>query len=109
MVRWGLLILCMMVASLTATGAVHAREFPSPTTVECSGYVHSDGDSDQSQGDSDRAVPHHHGGCHGSVSLVPLRLAEPVVFFQPAEARNLSDTTGAARWSPGPDLRPPIA
>ncbi|OYX96368.1 MAG: hypothetical protein B7X90_11795 [Novosphingobium sp. 17-62-19] len=114
MVRWGFLMLCIIVTSLTAAAAVHANEFPnattiSATTLECSGYVHSEGDRDQSQGDADKAVPHHHGGCHGAASLISPRAHVPVLLDLRTEPTGYVDSTALGRWSPGPDLRPPIA
>lgn len=114
MVRWGFLMLCTIVASLTATAAVHAGEFSSSfttsaTTIECSGYVHSDGDQDQSQGDADGSLPHHHGGCHGVASLVSARSIVPILFDLRSAPAVFVDSTALGRWSPGPDLRPPIA
>ncbi|TVV74353.1 hypothetical protein [Sphingomonas solaris] len=67
---WSLLLV-MIASSLVVTATVHAREIPGPVTIECSGAVHSDGDADQSQGDADKAMPHHHGTCHGQSLNVP--------------------------------------
>ncbi|WP_294322324.1 hypothetical protein [uncultured Sphingomonas sp.] len=65
------LFLMLMVSSLVMTAAIHAREIPGPVTIECSGAVHNEGDADQSQGDMDQALPHHHGTCHGSSLDLP--------------------------------------
>ncbi|MHA3793464.1 hypothetical protein [Sphingomonas sp. YL-JM2C] len=73
--RFWLLFLCLIATSLVATTTTHAREWISETTIECSGAVHSDGDADQSQGDSDKAMPHHHGSCHGPAAPVPASMA----------------------------------
>lgn len=67
---WSLLLV-VIASSLVVTATVHAREIPGSITIECSGTVHSDGDTDQSQGDSDKAMPHHHGTCHGQSLNVP--------------------------------------
>lgn len=67
---WSLLLI-MIASSLVMTATVHAREIPGSVTIECSGTVHSDGDADQSQGDADKAMPHHHGTCHGQSLNVP--------------------------------------
>jgi hypothetical protein len=53
MFRWSFMVLCMIVTALTVTAAVHAHEVSGAPALECSGYVHSDGDRDQTQGDSD--------------------------------------------------------
>ncbi len=65
------LFLILIASSLVVTAAIHAREIPGPVTIECSGTVHSEGDADQSQGDMDQAIPHHHGTCHGSSLDMP--------------------------------------
>ena len=65
------LFLVLIALSLVMTATVHAREIPGPAMLECSGTVHSEGNADQSQGDADKAIPHHHGTCHGSSLDVP--------------------------------------
>lgn len=105
---WSLLLV-MIASSLVMTATVHAREIPGPVTIECSGTVHSDGDGDQSPGDADKAMPHHHGSCHGQTLDVPATGA-------------LSSSTHADRLRPfpapasatashlvDPALRPPAA
>ena len=67
---WSLLFV-MIASSLVVTGTVHAQERPGAVAIECNGAVHSEGDADQSQGDSDKAVPHHHGTCHGPSLNLP--------------------------------------
>lgn len=114
MFRWSFLLLCMLVVSLTTVATVHANEVPNPTlsanqtSIECSGQVHSEGDGDQSQGDSDKAVPHHH-GCHGGASFLPARAAEATAFAIVTESLMTVEEAAPGRWSVGPDLRPPIA
>lgn len=105
---WSLLLV-MIASSLVMTATVHAREVPGPVTIECSGTVHSDGDADQSQGDADKAMPHHHGTCHGQSLNIPAT----------DEAASVTLATGlvpfAATDSPmashlvDPALRPPTA
>jgi len=108
MVRWGFILLWMIVASLTAASVVHANETAPSSIIECSGYVHSDGDADQSQGDADKAIPHHHGSCHGAASLLP-RAIVPILFDIKAAPKSAAMSKALGRWTPGPDLRPPIA
>ncbi|QGP78651.1 hypothetical protein [Sphingobium sp. CAP-1] len=103
------MLFCLVVTALTTSGTVHAREISGPPTIECSGYVHSDGDRDETQGDSDEAVPHHHGTCHGAVSLLPGKIAAPRLFDLSSEPKWVAVTSALGPWSPGPDLRPPIA
>lgn len=64
-------LLIMLASSFVVTATVHARENPLKPGIECSGYVHADGDADQSKGDSDKALPHHHGACHGMAVDLP--------------------------------------
>lgn len=114
MFRWSFLLLCLLVASLTTVATVHANEVPNPTlsaaqtSIECSGKVHSEGDADQSQGNSDKGVPHHH-GCHGAASFLPARAAEATIFAIVTEALMSVEEAAPGRWTVGPDLRPPIA
>jgi hypothetical protein len=105
---WSLLLV-MIASSLVMTATVHAQEMPGIVTIECSGAVHSEGDADQSQGDSDKAVPHHHGTCHGPSLNVPATDGLPAVAravgMRPFTA---SDTAIASRLV-DPALRPPTA
>ncbi|BBF68005.1 hypothetical protein SBA_ch1_02050 [Sphingomonas bisphenolicum] len=98
----------MIVASLMAASVVHANETISASAIECSGYVHDDGDSNPSPGDADKAVPHHHGGCHSAASLLPRTIA-PIFFDIQAAPKTAATSRAFGRWAPGPDLRPPIA
>jgi len=108
MVHRGFLLLCLIVGSLVATSVVHAREVPNLPTLACSGVVHTEGDADQSPGDADPGVPHHH-GCHASSVFLP-GAANYVRAFPPSAVRPLGMTPAPPeRWSVGPDLRPPIA
>lgn len=103
------LLLIMIASSLVVTATVHARELPGALTIECSGTVHSDGDADQSQGDSDKSVPHHHGSCHGPSLNVPatdgLSATARVSDMRPFPR---SDIATASRLV-DPALRPPAA
>ncbi|NIJ18301.1 hypothetical protein [Sphingobium vermicomposti] len=99
----------MIASSLVVTATVHAQERPGAPTIECSGAVHSDGDADQSQGDSDKAVPHHHGTCHGPSLNVPAK-DELSAMVRAAGMRPFpaSDTAIESR-AVDPALRPPSA
>lgn len=105
---WSLLLM-MIVSSLVMTTVVHAREIPGSVTIECSGTVHSDGDADQSRGDADQAMPHHHGTCHGqsldvAVSGAPASLARADGLRPFPTAANAT-----ASHTVDPALRPPAA
>jgi len=102
---WSVLLM-LVAASLAMATAVHARELPGASLVECSGAAHVDGDADQSQGDADKA-PHHHGTCHGQV--LAIGSSEPVPVLLPLSGmRPLVAAERAARSSMvDPGLRPP--
>lgn len=109
MFRGAFLFMCLLLASLTMATAIHARELAGAFDIECSGYVHSDTDEDRAPGDSDQAVTHHHGSCHGAAAFLPARSVSPnIVAFLNSPARP-QDRSALGRWISGPDLRPPIA
>jgi len=109
MSRWGVSLLLMLLSSFLATAALHAAEISGPVTMECSGYVHDEGDADQSQGDADKGVPHHHANCHGGASFLPSRDMDPQLRSALKECVPAARSQGLGRWIAGPDLRPPIA
>lgn len=105
---WSLLLV-MIASSLVMTATVHAQEMPGIVTIECSGAVHSEGDADQSQGDSDKAVPHHHGTCHGpSLNLPATDELAAMVRAEGMRPFPGSDSAIASRLV-DPALRPPTA
>jgi hypothetical protein len=103
------LLLAMIASSLVLTATVHAREMSERIVVDCAGVVHGDGDADQSQGDSDEAVPHHHATCHGPT----MNLANA------GDLNSVSKSSGLdpfpvpqnelSSFRAGPALRPPAA
>ena len=103
------LFLVLVASSLVMTGTVHALETPGQISVECSGTVHTDGDADQTQGDSDKAVPHHHGTCHGPALNIPtadsLTSATRVAGLRPFPPSESPPTSHRL----DPALRPPTA
>jgi hypothetical protein len=105
------LLLAVLVASLVTSALVHAREIPGDhVLIECSGY--SEQDDSRTPADpagSDKAIAQHHGNCHSAAAYVPAQALgsdEPMAQALRPIA-HAPDTLG--RWSPGPDLRPPIA
>ena len=109
--RLGRFLLCLLSLSMLTTTLVHAQEVPNAQapTIECSGYVHSDGDADQTQGDADKAIPHHHGTCHGQALSIPQADAIPVTFnIEGARPKPGFDAVRALS-SVDPALRPPNA
>jgi hypothetical protein len=107
--RLGKLLLCLISLSLLSATMVHAREETNTPTIECSGFVHSDGDADQSQGDADKAMPHHHGSCHSAPAFVPVASTDEVHALTRSAPSFIPAATVSKRWAIGPDLRPPIA
>lgn len=102
-------LLVMIASSLVMTATVHAREIPGQVTIECTGTVHTDGDADQSQGDADKAIPHHHGTCHGQTLNVPATDAlSSMVRVASLRALLTSDRVMASHLV-DPALRPPAA
>jgi hypothetical protein len=72
MLRRSLLLFTLLMTSLITSTTVHASELSIAATLECSGEIHSERASDQSPGDSDRGMPHHHGSCHGHGLFIPV-------------------------------------
>lgn len=107
--KLGSLLLLMIASSLMMTATVHAREVSGLLMVDCAGVVHEEGDADQSQGDSDKAVPHHHGTCQGPT----LHIADTSDLHSVARAGGLHPfpmpQSALASYRAGPPLRPPAA
>ncbi|PBN43555.1 hypothetical protein [Sphingobium sp. D43FB] len=103
------LLLVMIASSLVMTATVHAQERPGSLAIECSGTIHIDGDTDQSQGDSDKATPHHHGTCHGHSLSAPMT-GESLVVAGASGMRSFPSSEGpTASYQGDPALRPPAA
>ncbi|RVT95046.1 hypothetical protein EOD43_04150 [Sphingomonas crocodyli] len=107
--RFLTLVLALLASSLVMTATVHAREIPGPVTVECSGAVHSEGDADQSQGDSDKAIPHHHGSCHGQAMNLPATEAISLAHYDRDMRLRSAADLGIPSSPVEPGLRPPAA
>jgi hypothetical protein len=103
------LLLMLIASSLVMTATVHARELPGAAMIECSGTVHSQGDADQSQGDSDKAVPHHHGTCHSSAMQMPASDKLPPSLMGSRMIPLAGADQVLASGSIEPGLRPPNA
>lgn len=109
MLRRSLLLFCLLMTSLIASTTVHASELSVAATLECSGEIHTDGDSDQSPSDSDRGMPHHHGSCHGHGLFAPVSGPSHALTDMTSSRFYFPASDVFARWSAGPALRPPIA
>src|SRR3546814_16909372 len=60
MLRWSLLLVCLLMTSLIASTMTHARERIAVTTIECSIANHANDASDKSPDNSDKDVLHIH-------------------------------------------------
>jgi hypothetical protein len=62
----------MLILTLWMSTVAHAAEpIACPDSATSESISHYDGDGDQVPADADRAVLHHHGGCHGHHVAVP--------------------------------------
>ena len=105
-----LLVACVLALSVGWTSVAHAMEpvGRADTTIEMS-VGQMDGEADQNVGDSGRATPNGHSGCHGHhVSTAPDAYASALRFSTTALTPPRS-IAGLQRWGAGPPLRPPIA
>lgn len=103
-----LILMCLVSLSLMASTVAHAAE-----PIGCldsdvaAGLGHADGDRDQVPSDDGKAMPHHHGGCHGHqigepvkegfATQVHLRTAPP---FLPNAKGRVSNSTDPAHRPP---------
>lgn len=103
------LFLVLIAASVMVSATVHASELPREVMIDCGGSVHGDGDADQSQGDSDKATPHHHGTCHSSAMAVPpaTMLTDAWTSREQRPAARSDQAPPSGTIAPG--LRPPNA
>lgn len=108
MLERGYLVLLLVMASLLATAMVHAQEFSGVSMLECSGFVHTQGDADQSPGDADKAVPHHHSNCQSAPAFLPVFRDDRTLDRSTIMASASYASALTHRWSIGPGLRPPI-
>jgi hypothetical protein len=71
---------CLMLAlTLWAGTAAHAAEsFVPVENTSSMTWGHSPGDADEVPADADKAVPHHHGLCHGHDVGFPLEFSAPI-------------------------------
>ncbi|MCP1471990.1 hypothetical protein J3E64_003705 [Sphingobium sp. OAS761] len=70
---------------------------------------HSEGDADQVPADSDKAYPHHHGGCHGHHVAAALQDAELANAFAGQRIRFGWASPVREATPVHAELRPPIA
>ena len=111
MPAWLRLVASLMVAVMLWTANVaHAAEAFGCVEVSAEALGHFDGDQDQTPGDTDRAVPHHHaGGCHGHHNATAADGDDvPATVSAPALIVRWTDSRVSGRGPPAA-LRPPIA
>lgn len=106
--RWGALIVCMILASLIAATSIHVTELPGTVDFDCAVDAHDKGDPAQSSDDAEKALSHHH-GCHSVAAFLPGKdvAAGGVVLLTASPIR--PKATALGRWISGPDLKPPMA
>jgi hypothetical protein len=68
---------CLMLVLTTWSGMAHAAETAGGSFDGFTFAAHAPGDGDEVPADSDNALPHHHGICHGHDIGVPARTPTP--------------------------------
>lgn len=108
--RWlGSLLMLLVASSLVMTATLHAHGTVERIVADCSGAIHTDGDGDKSQGDSDSAVPHHHVTGHCHLLAVPISdgVASSMRPTGMIPTANADEVLVSHLVEPG--LRPPLA
>ena len=111
MPSWLRLVSALMLAVMLWTAnAAHAAQAFGCAEVSAEAPGHFDGDNDQTPADTDKAVPHHHGGgCHGHHNAMTANgEGAPVADSAPALIDRSPDSRVSGRGPPAA-LRPPIA
>lgn len=99
----------MLAVMLWTANAAHAAEAFGCVEVSAEAPGHFDGDRDQVSGDTDKAVPHHHAGCHGHHNATTADGEDsPATVSAPAPMDRSPDSRVSGRGPPAA-LRPPIA
>lgn len=105
-----LIVMCLVSLSLIAGTIAHAAEpigcVDSNVAV---GVGHSDGDRDQVPSDEGKAMPHHHGGCHGHQIGEPVKSGFATQVHLRTVPTFLPNAKGRVSGSTDPALRPPKA
>ena len=108
--RWLSLIGTLMLVLMVWTGTTaHAAEAMGCIEVSAESTGHFDGDRDEVPADSDKAVPHHHGGCHGHHVAVADRGEPDANATASVGYRTARVKLSLARADSGTALSPPIA
>lgn len=99
----------MLVVLVWTSSAAHAAEAFGCIEVSANSVGHFDGDDDQVPSDTDKRVPHHHGGCSGHHVGVPATVDAAVPTAAGESPAALRAKYGLPSREPDRALRPPIA
>ncbi|WP_420136771.1 hypothetical protein [Sphingomonas sp.] len=103
------ILACLMLVLTGWSGMAHAAEAAGGRIGSVAFTVHMPGDGDEVPGDSDNALPHHHGGCHGHDVGAPIIAPPPTFYCVDKDAAPSCASPILAAISPGVAARPPQA
>lgn len=109
--RLSALFLSLILALSLGFGSVaHAAEGGGGVEISAATSIdHVNGDGDQVPADSEKGYPHHHGGCHGHDTGVPMT-SDALAIVAGLRATLSAWDNGPAALAPSdPALRPPQA
>lgn len=99
----------MLAVMLWTSTTAHAAEAFGCIEVTAESFGHFEGDGDQVPSDSDKATPHHHGGCHGHHVGVAADAECAETMITDHMGPRPATSNGPPSPHPDPTLRPPIA
>lgn len=99
----------LLLFSVAAGSVLHAAEPPGLPAQNPIAADHNPGDDDQVPADADKAMPHHHGGCHGDHVAAPSERAAPGRVRIVRADRFRAIAVVRPRSTADPALRPPQA
>jgi len=102
-------ISALLLVLMLWAGAAHAAETFGCIEVTSKSAGHFDGDRDEVPADADKAVPHHHGGCHGHHVGIADEATLSGTAFVGGGVLALRPHDASAGAEPDTALRPPIA
>ena len=107
---WLSLVGAVMLAVMLWTGSMaHAAEAFGCVEISADSIGQENGEPDPAPGAPDKAIPHHHGGCHSHHVAVPSDDAADVAVAAGASPIGATAQFMAAGGEPATALRPPIA
>lgn len=110
--RRGMLLLALLLAALTTSGTLHAREYAGNVELECSGHTDTDtatASSDDRSGSDDGQPIQHHATCHVAAAFLPEAERTSLHVIIAGSVNRPSNTAFLGLPRIAPDLRPPIA